>query len=75
MVMKINLAFAQITEENHEKPQSDWSAPGFELGTSRIRVKFVTTAPFRSVQSAELLVLSQCRRNRQIVNVHAFSFP
>ena len=30
-------------------PQSGWSAPGFEPGTSRMRVSCVTTEPPRSV--------------------------
>ena len=32
-----------------KKPQSGWSAPGFEPGTSRMRVSCVTTEPPRSV--------------------------
>ena len=32
-----------------KKPQSGWSAPGFEPGTSRMRVSCVTTEPSRSV--------------------------
>ena len=32
-----------------KKPQSGWSAPGFEPGTSRMRVSCVTTEPARSV--------------------------
>ena len=38
-----------MIEENHEKPQSGWSVPGFEHGTSRMRVSCVTTEPSRSV--------------------------
>ena len=38
-----------MTEENHEKPQSGWSEPGFEPGNSRMRVSCVTTEPPRSV--------------------------
>ena len=38
-----------MIEENHEKPQSGLSAPGFESGTSRMRVSCVTTEPPRSV--------------------------
>ena len=34
-----------------KKPQSGWSAPGFEPGTSRMRVSCVTTAPPRSVKN------------------------
>ena len=41
--------FALLTEENPEKPQSGWSVPGFEPGTSRMRVSCVTTEPRRSV--------------------------
>ena len=43
VVMKIQAAFALMIEKNHEKPQSDWSAPEFEPGTSRMRVSCVTT--------------------------------
>ena len=32
-----------------KKPQSGWSAPGLEPGTSRMRVSCVTTEPPRSV--------------------------
>ena len=35
--------------ETTKKPQSGWSAPGFEPGTSRMRVSCVTTDPPRSV--------------------------
>ena len=35
--------------ETKKKPQSRWSAPGFELGTSRIRVQCVTSALYRSL--------------------------
>ena len=38
-----------MIEENHQKTQSDWSAPGFEPGTSRMRVSSVTREPPRSV--------------------------
>ena len=47
--------FALMTEENHEKTQSGWSAPGFEPGTSRMRVSCVTTEPTRSVKIIILL--------------------
>ena len=33
-----------------KKPQSGWSAPGFEPGNPRIRVSYVTTEPPRSIQ-------------------------
>ena len=35
--------------ETTKKPQSGWPAPGFEPGTSRMRVSCVTTEPPRSV--------------------------
>ena len=38
-----------MIEEATKKPQSGWSAPGFEPGTSRMRVSCVTTEPPRSV--------------------------
>ena len=38
-----------------KKPQSAWSAPGFEPGTSRMRVSRVTTEPPRSVKIYILL--------------------
>ena len=38
-----------MTEESHEKSQAGWMGPGFELGTSQIRVQCVTTAPPHSV--------------------------
>ena len=34
-----------------KKPQSGWSAPGFESGSSRMRISCVTTEPPRSVLS------------------------
>ena len=34
-----------------KKPQSGWSAPGFEPGTSRMRVSCGTTEPPRSVRN------------------------
>ena len=46
-----------MIEENHEKPQSGWSAPGFVPGTSRMRVSCVTTEPPRSVLLLLLLLL------------------
>ena len=49
--MKITTEFAMMTEENHEKTQSDWTPTEFKLGTSRIRIQRITTAPPSSVTS------------------------
>ena len=49
VLMKIQPSICLDAEENHVKPQSGWSAPGFEPGTSRMRVSCVTTEPPRSV--------------------------
>ena len=40
-----------------KKPQSGWSAPGFEPGTSRMRVSSVTTEPPRSVYLTSIVLL------------------
>ena len=48
-----------MTEENNEKPQLGWSAPGFEPGASRMRVSCVTTEPPRSVVFSLVFAFSQ----------------
>ena len=48
-----------------KKPQSGWLAPGFEPGTSRMRVSCVTTEPPRSVS---ILCCSREKRGNQRKN-------
>ena len=49
VVMKIQTSICLDDRGKPRKPQSGWSAPGFESGTSRMRVSCVTMEPPRSV--------------------------
>ena len=58
-----------MTEENHEKPQSDWSIPGFERGTSPIRVQCVyhrttTLGKCSIVLATKIIMLSLVKKLR-----------
>ena len=44
-----NKAVALMTEGTTKQIQSDLSGPGFDLGTSRMRIQCVTTVPPRSI--------------------------
>ena len=77
MVMKItyNPAFALMIEVNHEKTQSGWSVPGFEPGTSRMRVSCVTTEPPRSVTYFIFIHIIQEKSTPHYTRIIIYTLP
>ena len=68
VVMKIQLSIClDDGGKPRNKPQSGWSAPGFEPGTPRMRVSCVTTEPPRSVSL--LLFLHFRRKTRHKMGI------